>query len=384
MRFVIAGGGTGGHLFPGIAMAEELVARNSENQVLFVGTKRGIEAREVPKAGFRLELIDVTGLKGKGVGARLAGMSKLPWALLRSLRILRRFRPKVVLGVGGYASGPVLLAARLLRIPTAILEQNAAPGITNRILGKVVRLVFTAFPEAGGFFPARKVRQLGNPIRRSLLDNFLKPHPRDEQDRFSLLVIGGSQGAHAINLILPEAIECLPAALSARTRILHQTGARDRASVAQRYAELEHSRDAAPKVEVVDFISDMSAAYGWASLVVARAGASTLAELTVCRRASILIPFAAAADDHQTKNAAALAQSGAAVVIREADLTADRLAQEIGTLAQAPERIALMEQASARLGRPEAAREIGEVLSQLAVGAPNPGQRASPTRPVED
>ncbi len=384
MRFVIAGGGTGGHLFPGIAMAEEIVARNPENQVLFVGTARGIEAREVPRAGFRLELIEVTGLKGKGVRARMAGLAKLPWALLRSLRILARFRPGVVLGVGGYASGPVLLAARLLGIPTAIQEQNAAPGITNRILGRVVRLVFTAFPEAGAFFPASKVRQLGNPIRRSFLDNFLKPHPRDERDRFSLLVIGGSQGAHAINLALPEAVERLPAALCTHLRILHQTGSRDRASVAQRYVEIERSLKAVPGVEVVDFISDMSAAYAGASLVVARAGASTLAELAVCRRASILIPFAAAADDHQSKNAGALARSGAAVVIREPDLTAERLAREIQGLADAPERIALMEQASARLGRPEAAREIGEVLAQLAAGSPNPGQRATPTRPVED
>jgi len=378
MKLLIAGGGTGGHLFPGIALAEEIVARNPQNKAIFVGTARGIEAREVPKAGFPLELINVSGLRGKGLLGLAGGALKLPLALLSSLRILRRYRPDVVLGVGGYASGPVLLAARVLGTSTAILEQNATPGITNRILGRMVRLVFTAFPEAGVFFPARKVRQLGNPIRRSLLDNFLKPHPRIDPGCFALLIIGGSQGAHVINLVLPEAVDRLPPDLRSSLCIRHQTGARDREAVAKRFQGIE------TQAEVVDFISDMSAAYGWANLVVARAGASTLAELTVCRRASILIPFAAAADDHQTKNAAALAQGGAAVVIPEAEMTAERLAKEILALAQAPERIALMETAAARLGRPEAAREIGEVLSQLAGGSPNPGQRASPTRPVED
>jgi UDP-N-acetylglucosamine--N-acetylmuramyl-(pentapeptide) pyrophosphoryl-undecaprenol N-acetylglucosamine transferase len=378
MKLLIAGGGTGGHLFPGIALAEEIVARNPQNQVLFVGTARGIEVREVPKAGFPLELIKVTGLRGKGLLGLAGGLLKLPLALLGSLRILRRYHPDVVLGVGGYASGPVLLAARLLGVSSAILEQNATPGITNRILGRMVRLVFTAFPEAGVFFPARKIRQLGNPIRRSLLDNFLKPHPRNTPGRFSLLVIGGSQGAHAINLALPEAVDRLPPDLRSSMCIRHQTGPRDREVVAKRFQGI------ATKAEVVDFISDMSAAYAWANLVVARAGASTLAELAVCRRASILIPFPAAADDHQTKNAAALAQSGAAVVIPETEMTPERLAKEILTLAQTPERIAVMETAAARLGRPEAAREIGEVLSQLAGGSPNPGERASPTRPVED
>ncbi len=222
------------------------------------------------------------------------------------------------------------------------------------------------------------MRQLGNPIRRSLLDNFLKPHLRTTPGRFSLLVIGGSQGAHAINLALPEAIDRLPSDLRSSLCIRHQTGSRDREAVAKRYQGIE------TEAEVVDFISDMSAAYAWANLVVARAGASTLAELAVCRRASILIPFAAAADDHQTKNAAALAHAGAAVVIPETEMTPDRLAKEILALAQAPERIAVMETAAAQLGRPEAAREIGEVLSQLAGGSTNPGQRASPTRPVED
>jgi UDP-N-acetylglucosamine--N-acetylmuramyl-(pentapeptide) pyrophosphoryl-undecaprenol N-acetylglucosamine transferase len=378
MKVLIAGGGTGGHLFPGIAVAEEIVARDPRNQVLFVGTARGIEVREVPKAGFPLELVRVSGLKGKGPLAILFGLFRLPWALVGSLRILGRYRPAVVLGVGGYASGPVLLAARLRGIPTAIQEQNASAGVTNRILGHLVRIVFTAFPEAGSAFAAAKVRQLGNPIRRKLLDNFLEPHVREPSGRFPLLIIGGSQGAHALNLAVPEALALLPPELRAHLDVRHQTGARDRDSVAARFRELGIQAD------VADFISDMSSAYAWASLVVGRAGASTLAELAVCRRAAILVPFPAAADDHQTKNARALVQSGAAVLIPESELTPERLAGEIAALAQNPARLASMEQASARLGRPESAREIGEVLSQLAIGSPHPGQRASPTRPAED
>lgn len=377
MKLLIAGGGTGGHLFPGIALAEELVTSNPQNQALFVGTARGIEVREVPRANFPLELIDVTGIKGKGLWGLVRGLLRLPMALFQSLRLLRRFRPDVVLGVGGYASGPVLLAARLLGVPTAVQEQNAAPGITNRILGRFVTLVFTAFPEAGASFAAAKVRQLGNPIRRKLLDNFLHPHRGEDPSHFAVLILGGSQGAHALNLAVPEAIARLPVALRARLRVLHQTGLRDRESVAARFKEI------AVESEVVDFIVDMSAAYGKTNLVIGRAGASTLAELGVCQLASILVPFPKAADDHQTKNALSVLQVGAAILVPEAELTPDRLAREIETIALDPQRLANMERASARLGRPEAAREIIEVLGQLARGDRDPGRTSSPTRPSE-
>jgi UDP-N-acetylglucosamine--N-acetylmuramyl-(pentapeptide) pyrophosphoryl-undecaprenol N-acetylglucosamine transferase len=380
VKLVIAGGGTGGHLFPGIAMAEELTSRQPQNAVVFVGTERGIEARAVPKAGYPLELIDVTGLKGKGVSGTVRGLLRLPRALLQSLRLLRRQRPDVVLGVGGYASGPVLLAAWLLRIPTAIQEQNAVPGVTNRLLGLFVGAVFTAFPEAARHFPRAKVHDLGNPIRRALLENFLKPGgtgPCDDPAAFRLLVLGGSQGARRINEVLPRAVALLSAPLRARLCVTHQTGASDAAPIEEAY------RLAGVRGEVLAFIDDMSRAYQEANLLVCRAGASTLAEVTVCHRAAILIPFPFAADDHQTHNASMLVSAGAAVMIPESELTPERLASEIEGLAASPARLHAMEHAAAHLGRPEAAREIVEVVSQLAHHLPDPGRRATPSHPRE-
>jgi UDP-N-acetylglucosamine--N-acetylmuramyl-(pentapeptide) pyrophosphoryl-undecaprenol N-acetylglucosamine transferase len=380
MKLLIAGGGTGGHLFPGIAMAEELTSRQAQNAVVFVGTARGLEAKAVPQAGYPLELIDVTGLKGKGVLGVLRGLLRLPRALLQSLRLLRRQRPDVVLGVGGYASGPVLLAAWLLRIPTAIQEQNAVPGVTNRLLGHFVGAVFTAFPEAADHFPRAKVHDLGNPIRRAMLENFLKPSgagPCVEPSAFRLLVLGGSQGARRINEIVPRAVALLSPALRARLCVTHQTGASDAATIREIYQK------AGVRSEVLAFIDDMSQAYQEANLLICRAGASTLAELTVCHRASILIPFPFAADDHQTRNASVLVDAGAAVMIPEGDLDAARLAREIERLAGDPQLLQRMEQAATHLGRPEAARDIVEVVSQLAHHLPQPGRRATPTHPRE-
>ncbi len=375
MKVLIAGGGTGGHLFPGIALAEEITTRHSKNAAVFVGTARGIELREVPKAGFPLELVEVSGLKGKGLWAKIRGLLKLPLALLQSVAILRRHRPDVVVGVGGYASGPVLLAAWLRRLPIAVQEQNAVPGVTNRILGRLARAVFTAFPEAEAHFPRGKVWLFGNPIRRSLMENFLRPAP-PRDGGFSLLVFGGSQGAHALNVRLVEAIGRLPEPLRASIRIVHQTGGRDLAEVRAGYEKLGLAAD------VREFIDDMSGAYRAADLVVCRAGASTLAELTVCRKASILVPFAAAADDHQTVNAKSLVSKGAAVAIAERDLDADRLAREIAALASNPARREEMARAAGRLGRPEAAREIADACALLAahrsLAAEAPPERLEP------
>lgn len=353
---LIAGGGTGGHVFPGIALAEEVVTRHPGNDVVFVGTPRGLEATVVPQAGFPIELVDVQGLKGKGLRSVLAGLWLLPRALWRSIAILRSWRPDIVVGVGGYASGPVVLAAWLLRIPTAVQEQNAVAGFTNRVLGLVARAAFTAFPEAARHFARRKVFQLGNPIRRALLENYMRPWSRHEKP--GLLVFGGSQGAHALNMRVVEALPFL-ADLRERIRIIHQTGAHDVEAVEKGYRAVGFEPD------VREFIDDMSQAYAEADLVVCRAGATTLAELAVCCKPSVLVPFPAAADNHQVLNARSLVDAGAAVMIEERELSGERLAREIRLLLLDTERRDRMARAAGRYGSPQAAREIADVCAEL-------------------
>jgi UDP-N-acetylglucosamine--N-acetylmuramyl-(pentapeptide) pyrophosphoryl-undecaprenol N-acetylglucosamine transferase len=363
MKMLLAGGGTGGHLFPALALAEEVKGRHPDNDVLFVGTERGLETRVVPKAGYTLALVDVGPLKGQGLRGLLRGLLRLPRALWQSARILRRFKPDVVVGVGGYASGPVLLAAWLLRIPTAVQEQNALAGFTNRILGRIVDVCFVAFEEARAGFPARKVQLLGNPIRRDFLDNYLKQKPQEE--RFSLFVTGGSQGAHALNLHVAEAVERLAPALGANLRVLHQTGEKDREAIAARYAAL-HGTGA--ELSASAFVDDMAKAYGEADLIVCRAGASTIAEITMCKKPAILVPFPFAADDHQTVNARSLVAAGAALLIPEKELSGEVLAAQVRELAEDRQGLLKMARQAGLYGRPEAARDIAEVCVRLFRG----------------
>ncbi len=358
MKLLVAGGGTGGHLFPGIAIAEELLTRQpNRNDVLFVGTARGIEARVVPQRGYKLELIEIAGLKGMGLLRALSTLARLPRAVLQAAKILRAFKPDVVVGVGGYASGPVLIAAFFLRIPTAVQEQNALPGLTNRVLAKVARRVFTAFPEATARLPKRKVSLLGNPIRRAFLDNYLssdRPH-----DSFNLLIFGGSQGATVLNDAAIAAIPHLSPALRARLKVVHQTGSREVEKVRAGYEA------AGVEARVLDFIDDMSGAYAEADAILCRAGATTLAEITVAKKAAVLVPFARAADNHQELNARSIVEAGAAVMVLERELSGERLAKELEEL-QARERRQRMERAAGRVGRPEAARDIVDALVELA------------------
>jgi len=357
MRVVIAGGGTGGHLFPGIALAEEVMTRApNRHDVLFIGTARGLEAKVIPQHGYKLELIQVSGLKRVGLVKFLQSVFLLPAALLRSIQILHSYRPDVVVGVGGYASGPVVLAAWLMRVPTAIQEQNAFPGLTNRLLGRFADHVFTAFPEALRHFPKQKVQLLGNPIRRQLLDNYLVssvPH-----EKFRLLVFGGSQGAHVLNQAMIEAIPYLES-VKEKLHIIHQTGELELELVREGYAK------AGASAEVVDFIRDMSSAYARADAIVCRAGATTLSELAVAKKAAVLVPFAAAADNHQELNARSLVDAGAAVMLLERELSGERLAKEIFALMN-PERRRQMAKAAGGLGRPEAAKEIADVLVEVS------------------
>lgn len=356
MRIVIAGGGTGGHLFPGLALAEELRARGG-NEVLFVGTARGIEARVLPQRGWPLELIDVAGIKGRGWRGLLGGLLRLPRALWQSWRILRRFPAEVVVGVGGYASGPLVLMAVLLRRRTAILEQNSIPGVTNRVLGRLVRWVFITFDESRRWFSAKKIRSLGNPIRDELR-RAAAAAPGGAGAPSSttrVLVCGGSQGARAVNRLAADAIVSL-AQGGAILHVLHQTGVADRASVEERY------RTAGIDANVREFIEDMAGAYRDADVVVGRAGATTLAELTAFGRAAILIPFPYATDNHQRVNADALERVGAARVLDEKGLTAELLARELALLAGDPALRRRMAEASHALGRPQAAAAIADQL----------------------
>lgn len=358
MRVLIAGGGTGGHLFPGIALAEEVVTRHPRNDAIFIGTDRGLEARVVPQNGFVFEAIKSRGLKGMGFVKLVLGLLLLPLSFLSALAILRRYRPDVVVGVGGYSSGPVVMSAWLLRIPTAIQEQNALPGLTNKILGKFVDAVFVSFEEAIPFFPYQRAHVLGNPIRRGLLENFLRS--KIAHEKFALLIFGGSLGARGLNTRVIEALPFLKD-VAGDLSIIHQTGKNDLETVKKAYA------DAGVTADVREFIDDMANAYLGADLVVCRAGATSLAELTVCKKPSILVPFPHATDDHQAVNAKALVDAGAAVMFRETELTGEKLASTIKELKADSAKLQKMEKAAGQLGRPEAAREIADVLQQLCL-----------------
>jgi UDP-N-acetylglucosamine--N-acetylmuramyl-(pentapeptide) pyrophosphoryl-undecaprenol N-acetylglucosamine transferase len=383
MRVLIAGGGTGGHLFPGLAVAEALRAGDAGTEVRFVGTSSGLEARLVPEHGYPLDLIDVAGIKGRGLAGLRAAL-RLPGAAWQALRLLRRSRPDVVLGVGGYASGPVVLLAALLRYPTAILEQNSVPGITNRALGRVVDRVFIAFPEAASYFPAKSTVLVGNPIRAALIHAGARVRADDQRGHGAaptgttprILVLGGSQGAHAVNELVTGAVEELVKrrGREALPRIRHQTGRKDAAEVRARYEALGLSvgdvGDGA-QVEVRAFISDMAAAYAGADLIIGRAGATTLAELTALGLPALLIPFPFATDDHQTRNARFLADGGAARLLPQASTTPALLADEIAALCQDPGRLLAMARASRALGRPDAAAVVAAAARALASGEAN-------------
>ncbi|HVV48132.1 MAG TPA: undecaprenyldiphospho-muramoylpentapeptide beta-N-acetylglucosaminyltransferase [Polyangia bacterium] len=359
LRVLIAGGGTGGHLYPGIAVAEAIAAAGG--QVTFVGTERGLETKLVPKAGFPLELVQVSGLKRMGLAGTLRGLGRLPRAFLESRRILRRHRPDVVLGVGGYASGPLVLTAALTGYPTAIQEQNSVPGFTNRILGRFARRVFIAFDEAAAAFARRKVRFTGNPVRRALVERAAAFAGRDAERAKSILILGGSQGSHAVN----ELASGMVRVLDARGRlppIVHQTGPDEHDRMQVHYAAFGYGE----RVQVRAFIDDMPAALADAKLVVARAGALTLAELAIMRRPAILVPLPTAADDHQTVNALAFQNAGAAVLLAQTEASATRLGDLVDGILQDPSRHAAMAAAMETLARAQATEEVVAELAAIA------------------
>jgi len=353
MRLLIAGGGTGGHLFPGVAIAEELRAREPEAAIRFVGTAKGIEARVLPDLGWDLVLIEVSGLKTVGALGAVRGLFRLPRALWQSRRVLKEFHPDVVVGVGGYASGPVVLMARLRGIRTGILEQNSIAGFTNKLLGKVVNGVFLHFAETRKFFKAKKILMTGNPIRRDIrlaLESRTGTTAR-AGGAFRLFAFGGSQGAQALNEIVADAVAIL-ARRGVAIDIVHQTGPANLDKTQERYVR------AGMKADVRAFIKDMAAEYRRADLVVARAGATTVAELGVVGRPAILVPYPFAADNHQEVNAREMAEAGAALMFKQSELSAEKLADVVADLAARPETLARMGSAMKALGKPRAAADI--------------------------
>ncbi|MEW6776635.1 MAG: undecaprenyldiphospho-muramoylpentapeptide beta-N-acetylglucosaminyltransferase [Bdellovibrionota bacterium] len=353
LRLIVAGGGTGGHLFPGIAIGEAFLETVPGSRVLFVGSPRGIEARVLPERNLPHEFLEVRALKGLSLGKKLATLLGLPLALLRAMGIVRKFGADVVIGVGGYVSGPVVLAARLLGRKTAIQEQNSVPGFTNRVLGKIVHRVFTAFESAAVFFPARKVRLAGNPIRKEIASAGALPLP----EKKTITVLGGSQGARRLNEVVPETCKLLRAKRPDLGWI-HQTGEQGFAAAKERYA--------GATVDVAPFYKDMLDVFRKTSLVVGRSGASTLAELCAVGRPAVFIPFPFATDNHQEINARELERAGAAEVILEKDLTAKELADRIEKLLASSETLPEMARRAAARGRPKAAREIAAECAALA------------------
>jgi UDP-N-acetylglucosamine--N-acetylmuramyl-(pentapeptide) pyrophosphoryl-undecaprenol N-acetylglucosamine transferase len=360
LRIVIAGGGTGGHLYPGIAVAREIASRRPDARISFVGTAKGIEARAVPLAGFPLDLIRSGGIKGKSILARGRGAALLPVGLADAWAVVRRRRPHLVIGVGGYSSGPVVLVAALRGVPTLLLEQNAVPGLTNRILAPLATAAAVTFESTKAFFGA-KAFVSGNPVRPEFLQAVESPAELTADDQPSstrLLVFGGSQGAHAINMAMVAAAPEL-AARAPDLHVTHQTGERDVEAVRAAY------RQARLAAEVAPFFDDMGRQLGRADVIVCRAGATTLAEITAAGKPAILIPLPTATDDHQRKNAEALVAAGAAEMLLQSALTGGALALRVLTLAADRTARARMSAAARTLARPDAARLIVDRAMEL-------------------
>jgi UDP-N-acetylglucosamine--N-acetylmuramyl-(pentapeptide) pyrophosphoryl-undecaprenol N-acetylglucosamine transferase len=362
MKIVVAGGGTGGHVFPGIAIARELQRVSEEVSVLFVGTSEGIEARVVPREGFDIRFIRSEGIVGRSVFRRVKATAKLPLSIKDSRIILRQFKPDVVLGVGGYCSGPVLLSAFFMRIPTVIHEQNTVPGLTNKILGKIVNVVAVTYYESLDLFPRGKTYLTGNPVREEILKGNRGRGYNTfglNKDLFTIFVFGGSSGAANINRALSEALVYLKD-FKDNIQFLHQTGERDFNVVREFY----HAQGF--KGTVIPFTHTMEDAYAVADLVIARAGATTLAELTTCGKAAILIPYPFAAGDHQRANAQKLWDIGACQMILDKELNGKSLSNMIKHLFENPDVISDMEMVSKSIGKPDATKKVIELIELLA------------------
>ncbi|MGD8520474.1 MAG: undecaprenyldiphospho-muramoylpentapeptide beta-N-acetylglucosaminyltransferase [Desulfobacterales bacterium] len=361
LRVVMAGGGTGGHLFPGVAIAQEFMARNSQNEIVFVSTGNQLEQRILAKMNFALERVTVEGIKGRGLWNQTKSICKLPRGIYQAIRILRRFQPDLVVGLGSYSAGPVVLAARLMGVKIVLHEQNILPGITNRMLARFADMIFVSFEDTKAHLASTRSKLTGNPVRQAILNRSRQLISEDRfeagQKPFTILILGGSQGAHRINITMVEALDHLHQ--TDGLYIFHQTGAADEKMVQDAYGR----HNVASTVQ--SFFDDMAPLYQKADLIICRAGATTVAEITTIGKGVIFIPFPYAADDHQTLNAASLTKKGAAEMILEKDLTAKILGEKIEYYALHPDALCEMARKAEESGNPNAARDIVDCCYRL-------------------
>jgi UDP-N-acetylglucosamine--N-acetylmuramyl-(pentapeptide) pyrophosphoryl-undecaprenol N-acetylglucosamine transferase len=361
MRVIIAGGGTGGHLFPGLAVAEEFRHRDSSTEIIFVGTEHGLEAKVVPREGYVIKFLRAEGWAGVSFVRKVRAAVKMLFAMIDSYRIIRTVQPDIVIGVGGYASGAIMLLACFKAIPTMILEQNAIPGLTNRKLGRFVDTVCITYQESLSFFPRAKAFLTGNPVRIQVLRGSVESACRLfslEQGVFTIFVFGGSSGARSINLALIDALNHLHD-LRGKIQFLHQTGLKDFEHVREAYRKREY------KGTITPFVYQMGEAYAIADIVISRAGATTLSELTALGKASILIPYPYAAGNHQELNAKKLFELGAAKMILDRDLNGETLAATIRDLYNNETLRAEMQRNSRAVGKPEACSRVVDIAMSL-------------------
>ena len=354
VKLLIAGGGTGGHVFPALAIAREWLARGNEREVVLVGTERGIEMKLVPQAGLPLETLRVAGLKGKGAATLVKNLAMLAPAMLDARRVLGKHKPVAAFGVGGYAAGPMMLATWLGRIPNVIFEPNAEAGFTNKVLARISTRIATGY-EISARDWGKKAIVTGCPVRTE----FFSSTPRRLEKPFRLLITGGSQGALPINRTLVDSMDRLAARKNELT-IVHQTGERDYNAVRTAYARREIN------AEVVPFLTNMPERFAWADIIVCRAGAITAAEIAAAGRAAIFIPFGRATDSHQLRNAQEMSRAGAGRLISEAELTPEKLTGEIFSLLDQPQEIEKLSSAARELARPHAARDIVNLIEEAA------------------
>ncbi len=362
LSLIIAGGGTGGHLFPGIAVAEEVLAAGTNSRVRFVGTGNRFETRVLSAKGFQQNHIRVQSLKGKTRRQQIKALASLPGSIFRATCILRQVRPDVVLGVGGYSSGPVVIAAWILRIPRALQEQNVMPGMTNRMLSCFADRIYVSFSDTRIKSAPQKIRMMGNPVRKELRSCFENGFastrgPATPKDPFTVFIVGGSQGAHRINTAVMAALTYIKS--KDRLVFIHQTGASDEEVTKKAYADHGIASTVKP------FFNRMQKQYRKADLVICRAGASTIAELAVLGKGVIFVPYPFAADDHQAVNARRLVSAGAAELILEKDLSGALLADKIEHYVSSPEKLAIMAVNMRKQARPNAAKDIAADLYEL-------------------